>query len=190
MGPFNHVLTLVAFVFAVSLAQVLLRISALIAAREKVAYSGLSALAMANAVLLVYSNWLAFWELRGATDWNLLSISVMFLFSLSVCFISTLAAPQWHGDAPLDMESFYWRQRKIYYWSWISCEALAISANLLFPTSPTAPKLAAENLMNLAMFGPIILALAVPRRWAQWVGGAVLFAISLAFLVVFERQLG
>jgi len=189
LGAFNHVLTLVAFVFAVSLAQVLVRISALIAAREKITYSGLSALAMSNAILLIYSNWLAFWELRGATDWNLLSISVMFLFSLSVCFISTLAAPQTQGDAPFDMESFYWRQRKIYHWSWISCEALAIGANLLFPTSPMASKLGSENLVNLATFAPIILALAVPRRWAQWVGGAVLFAVNLTFLVVFERQL-
>ena len=41
---FNHVLTLMAFVFAVSLAQLLIRISALVGDREEVAFSGLSAL--------------------------------------------------------------------------------------------------------------------------------------------------
>ena len=189
MSAFNHVLTLVAFVFAVSLAQLLVRISALIAVRERVVFSGLSALAMGNAILLVYLNWLALWELRTAHDWNLLSISVMFLFSLSICFISTLAAPHATGSGPVDLDAFYWRQRRTYYWSWIACEILAIVGNLLFSNSPIAERLGTESLMSLAMFPPILLALFVPKRWAQWVGGAALFALDLTFLVVFERQL-
>jgi hypothetical protein len=68
-----------AFVFAVSLAQLPVRISALVADRERVAFSGLSALAMANSILLAYLNWLAMYELRDAGTWNLFSISVTFL---------------------------------------------------------------------------------------------------------------
>ncbi len=179
-----------AFVFAVALAQLLIRISALVASRDKVVFSGLSGLAMANAILLVYMNWLAMFELRSAGDWNLLAISVTFLFSLSICFICTLAAPQSLGDGPIDMDAFYWTQRRMYYWSWIVCEVLAVVANRLFMNSSQAPKLAAENLLNLAMFPPIILAFAVPKRWAQWLGGGLLFVVNAAFLVVFERQLG
>ena len=78
MEAFNHFLSLMAFVFAVSLAQLLLRISALVVARKRVTFSGLSCLAMACAVLLVYLNWLSLWELRGATEWNLLSMTVTF----------------------------------------------------------------------------------------------------------------
>ena len=189
MDAFSHVLTLVAFVFAVSLAQLLVRISALIVARDKVTYSGLSALAMANAILLLYVNWLAFWELRRASDWNLLSISVMFLFSLSVCFISTLAAPQFGGEGPIDMEQFYWRQRKTYYLSWFACEVFAIIANRLFSSSPVESKLGAENVLNCAMFLPIIFAFTVTKRWAQWVAGALLLLLNLTFMIVFERQL-
>ena len=47
-----------------------------------------------------------------------------------------------------------------------------------------ASKLNAENLVNLSMFVPIILALAVPKRWAQWAGGDLLFALNATFLVV------
>ena len=184
MVAFNHVLTLMAFVFAVSLAQLLIRISALVADREKVVFSGLSGLAMANAVLL------AMYELRDAGNWNLLSITVMFLFSLSICFICTLAVPQLLTDGPIDMDAFYSKQRKTYYVSWLVCETLAILANRLFVNSPMASKLDAENLINLAMFPPIILALVVPKPWAQWVGGSLLFALNATFLVVFERQLG
>ncbi len=190
MVAFTHVLTLMAFVFAVSLTQLLIRVSALIADREKVAFSGLAGLAMANGILLVYSNWLAMYELRDAGNWNLFSITVMFLFALSICFICTLAAPQPMAGGPIDMEVFYWKQRKTYYWSWIVCETLAILGNWLFASSPVASKLGAENLLNLAMFPPIILALAVPKRWAQWVGGGALLALNATFLVVFERQLG
>ena len=186
---FNHVLTLMAFVFAVSLAQLLIRISALVGDREKVAFSGLSGLAIANAILLVYLNWLAMYELREAGNWSLLSISVMFVFALSICFISTLAAPQLLTVDHVDMDAFYWKQRKTYYSSWIVCETLAIVANGLFANAPLAAKLGAENLLNLAMFPPIILALAVPRRWAQWVGGGALFALNATFLALFERHL-
>jgi len=190
LAAFGHVLTLISFVFAVSLAQLLIRISALVSAREKVKFSGLSGLAMANAILLVYMNWLAMWELHDAANWNLLSITVTFLFTLSICFICTLAAPQFLADEPVDLDAFYWKQRRTYYWSWIVCEALAIVANLLFLNSTLASKLGAENLVNFAMFPPIILALTVRKRWAQWVGGAALFALNATFLVVFERQLG
>lgn len=154
MVAFNHVLTLTAFVFSVSLAQLLLRISALVANRERVTFSGLSALAMANAILLVYLNWLAKYELRQAGNWNLLSISVMFLFSLSICFICTTAAPQSLGEGTFDtfdMDTFYWRQRKAYFWSWIVCQIFAIVANFLLANSPLASRLAAENLINLAV---------------------------------------
>lgn len=190
MTAFNHVLTLMAFVFAVSLAQLLIRISALVANRERVTFSGLSALAMANAILLVYLNWLAIYELRDAGRWHLLSISCMFLFALSICFICTSVAPQFLGEGNFDMGAFYWKQRKMYYWSWIVCETLAISANWLFASSPLESKLGAENLVNFAMFPPIILALAIPKRWAQWVGGVALFALNAIFLVLFERNLG
>jgi len=190
LAAFGHVLTLISFVFAVSLAQLLIRISALVSARDEVKFSGLSGLATANAILLAYMNWLAMWELRSAGDWNLLAITVTFLFSLSICFICTLAVPQIHADGPIDMDAFYWRQRKTYYWSWIVCETLAIIANLLFGNSPMASKLSAENLVNLTMFVPIILALAVPKRWAQWLGGIALLVLNATFLILFERQLG
>jgi hypothetical protein len=190
LPAFGHVLTLISFVFAVSLAQLLIRVSALVADRDKVEFSGLSTLAIANAVLLVYMNWLAMWELRTAGNWNLLSITVTFLFSLSICFICTLAVPQNLAQGLTDMDMFYWKQRKTYYWSWIVCEALAILANRLFVNSAIASKLGAENLLNLAMFVPIILALTVPKRWAQWVGGGLLFALNAGFLVLFEGQLG
>ena len=190
MAAFGHVLTLISFVFAVSLAQILLRVSALVAARDKVKYSGLSGLAMANGILLVYANWLAMWEVRGVGDWNLLSITVTFLFALSVCFICTLAAPQLGSDEATDMNAFYWKQRKPYYGAWLVCEVLAILANTLFTNSPMASKLGAESLVNLTLFAPILLAFFVPKRWAQWTAGIVLFALNATFLVVFERQLG
>jgi hypothetical protein len=94
------------------------------------------------------------YELRQAGNWNLLSISVMFLFSLSICFICTTAAPQSLGEGTFDtfdMDTFYWRQRKAYFWSWIVCQIFAIVANFLLANSPLASRLAAENLINLAV---------------------------------------
>ena len=109
---------------------------------------------MANAILLLYLNWLAMYELREAGNWSLLSISVMFVFALSICFISTLAAPQLLTVDPVDMDAFYWKQRKTYYSSWIVCETLAIVANGLFANAPLSAKLGAENLLKLPRSPP------------------------------------
>src|SRR3954449_7585664 len=62
MTPFEHVTALFSFVYALALTHLLARVAELIVARDRVKFSGLLALGMANAVLLVFSNWLSIWD--------------------------------------------------------------------------------------------------------------------------------
>jgi len=54
----------------------LARIAELVVARERVRFSGLLAVGMANAVLLDFTNWLSIWDLRSVTSWDLASITI------------------------------------------------------------------------------------------------------------------
>ena len=189
MEAFHHVLSLLAFVFAICLTTILSRTSALFVARDRVVLSWLSVLAGVNCIVLVFVNWLSFWELRSTPDWSLPAITAVFAFALSVYFTSTLALPQVADDGPLDMGAFYRRERVTYYTSWLICETLAIVCNFLLAPAGAHSALLDENIVNFVMLAPIAVALAIRRTWAQWSGGLGLLAANLTFLLLFETDL-
>src|SRR2546426_12807036 len=69
-SAFEHVLLLLSFVYALALTHLLSRIGSLLLARARVTFSGLLALDMANAILLVFANWLSLWDIRGLREWD------------------------------------------------------------------------------------------------------------------------
>lgn len=94
MSAFEHVAALLSFVYALALTHLLSRITELVVARDRVRFSGLLALAMANAVVLVFANWLSLWDLHSVTSWDLASIVVQFAFAVSVYLICAVAGPK------------------------------------------------------------------------------------------------
>src|SRR6185312_7362223 len=104
MTPFEHVTALFSFVFALALTHLLARIAELIVARDRVKFSGLLALGMINAVLVVFANWLSLWDLHVIASWNLASITVQFLFAINVFLICVLVGPKAHDEGPIDLE--------------------------------------------------------------------------------------
>jgi len=180
---------MVGFVFALSLTALLSHVGKLVIARDRVKFSWLSSLSIFSAMLLVYVNWLAMWELHVIKNWDVLSITALMLFTLSVAFVCMVAAPKTWPEKSVDLEQFYWRQHKVFYSSWLICVLLAILTNFLLLDSPTGSKLLQENLLNLIMLPPILLALLVSARWAQWFGLCSLILTNFVFLVLFESQI-
>jgi phosphatidylglycerophosphate synthase len=174
------------FVFGFSLGQLLLRLGGLVIAWERVKPSALCGLATGSAILLVLTDWLSLYELRNSPHWTLLPIVLIFLTALSVCFICMIATPMPQAEGPIDMEAFYWHQRKTFFSAWLACELLATACNSVFLDTP---KLLSENIPNLIAIPPICLALLVPHRWAQWTGLSLLTAITVFVLVTYQASL-
>ena len=101
MTAFEHVTTLFSFVYALALTHLLARIAELIVARDRVKFSGLLALGMLNAILVVFANWLSLWDLHVITSWNLASITVQFLFAVNVFLICVLVGPKARDEGRL-----------------------------------------------------------------------------------------
>lgn len=101
MTAFEHVTALFSFVYALALTHLLARIAELVVARERVRFSGLLALGMVNAVILVFCNWLSLWDLHVIKAWDLGSITIQFLFAVNVFLICVLVGPKAHDDGPL-----------------------------------------------------------------------------------------
>jgi hypothetical protein len=189
MTAFDHVMLLLSFVFALALTHLLSRVAALLLARERVRFSGLQCVAIVNAVALIFTNWLQFWDVRGMRQWDLFSITTFFAFSVGLYFVCAMAAPEPVAEGAIDMEAFYWRNRRPFYALIVLCMALAILCNFTFLKTPNAVLFFEENAATLPFFVPSLLALVVPARWAQWVGGVGLLALTTAFTIVFSSAL-
>jgi hypothetical protein len=188
MNAFDHVILLLSFVYALALTHLLSRIGALFVARQRVKFSGPLALAMGVAIMLVYANWLGLWDLRDMKSWDLLSITTQFTFSVLVYFICILIGPE-AGEGEIDMEAFYWRQYRPYYWTMLAGMGVSLAANAEFLKTPNTALFIRENLAVLPMFLPPVLALVVRARWAQWLAGIALLAMMIGFTIAFSPML-
>jgi hypothetical protein len=185
MTAFEHVTALFSFVYALALTHLLARIAELVVARDRVKFSGLLALGMVNAILLVFANWLSLWDLHAITTWSLASISVQFLFAIDVFLICVLVGPKANDNGPIDLEDFFWRQRPYFYGALVACAALSLFANLDYLKTANTSLFLKENLTVLPMFIPTLAGLVSPKRWVQWTAGLCYLVMLLGYTIAF-----
>jgi len=189
VSAFEHVTALLSFVYALALTHLLARIAELIVARERVKFSGLLALGMVNAVLLVFVNWLSLWDLRSVTSWDLASIAIQFLFAVSVYVVCALVGPKVSDEGVMDLEDFFWRQRIYFYGAIVVCLVLALLANLDFLKTPNTALFVKENLGTIAILIPSTLGLISRNRAAQWAAGVGFLVLTIGFAIMFSSHL-
>lgn len=189
MSAFDYVILLESFVYGLALAHLLSRASGLLLARERVRFSGLQLLMMINAVLTVFIDWLSAWPSRGAKEWDFATVGIWFVFALLNFFLCAAAAPEVASGERVDLEAFYWSQARLFYGIYALLEVLSIPASAtLLKTSNSA--LFASYALSVAPFlVPPALAILVKARWAQWVSGVGLMAMSIGWGMWFSSAL-
>jgi hypothetical protein len=190
VSAFEHVTALLSFVYALALTHLLARIAELIVARDRIKFSGLLALGMVNAIVMVFINWLALWDLRSVTSWDLASIAIQFLFAISVYVICALVGPKASDEGVIDLEDFFWRQRPYFYGALDVCLVLALLANLDFLKTPNTSLLVKENLGTIAIMVPTTLGLISRNRVVQWAAGVCFLVLIIGFAIMFTSHLG
>lgn len=188
MQPFEHVLTLYSFVFALALTHLLSRVGSLMLARKRVRFSGLQAFMVVNAIVLVFVNWLALWFVHDIQEWDLFSIAIYFLFALCSYFFCAAAAPEVPFEGTIDLEEFYWENYRLFY------GLIALQTVVAMLTS--IPLLKSHwslflwtNIDSLPFFLPLLLAVLVRARAAQWMSATGFSALSLWWLITFNSSL-
>jgi len=191
MAAFDYVIILLSFVYALALTHLLSRVGALMLDRQRVRFSGLQALVMLTAGTQVYLNWLAIWYARGFAVWNLLSITGALVFAIWNYLLCVAAGPTLPEEGLIDLNGFYWQNRRLFWSVFTAGIALAVVINLGFTkTAPLTPRQSLQwTLATLAFFLPGLLALAVSARWAQWTAALGAMAVSIAWLILFSASL-
>jgi hypothetical protein len=188
MAAFDHVVLLLSFVFGLSLAHLLSRVGSLTLARARVRFSPLQALMALNAVVTVFVNWLILFDMRAVKDWDLLSIALWFGVALSCFFICAAAAPDPVEDKPIDLEAFYRDHHRLFYGMVLLSEVLDVLENFDFLKVSTSLMLQTQ-LDTIPFFVPPVLAMAVPKPWAQWTAGLSLLALYIWWALTFSSDL-
>ena len=148
------------------------------------------ALGLINAIILVFSNWLSIWDLCSLKSWDLVSITVQFLFAIVIFLICVLVGPKAHDEGTIDLEDFFWRQRPYFYGAVVGCVVLSLFANLAFLKTTNAALFLKENLTDLPMLIPSVAALVSEKRWIRWAAGLSFFAMMVAYTIAFCSSLG
>lgn len=189
MSAFEHITALLSFVYALALTHLLARIGELVVVRERVRFSGLLALGMLNAIVLVFVNWLSLWDLRLMTSWDLASIVTQFLVPVAMYVVCALAGPKAPDEGEIDMEQFFWHQRLYFYAAILAVLVLSLLANLAFLKTGNMALFIGENGATLAIMVPTLTALISRNRVIQWVCGLIILAMLIAFAVLFSSKL-
>jgi hypothetical protein len=188
MAAFDHVVLLFSFVFGLALAHLLSRLGSLTLARRRVRFSPLQGLMALNAVLTVFLNWLMLFDMHAVKDWDILTIAIWFAVALSNFFICAAAAPDPVEDKAIDLDVFYHDHYRLFYGMVLFSEALYIVAN--FDFIKVDPNLMLQTqLATIPFFVPPVLAIAVPKRWAQWSAGLGLLALNIWWTLTFSSAL-
>ena len=189
MTAFEHVTALFSFVYALALTHLLARIAELFVARDRVRFSGLLALGMGNAILLVFTNWLSLWDFRSIKVWDLASITVNFLLAVSMYLICALVGPKVPEEGEVDLQDFFWRQRPYFYGALVACALLSLLANLDFLKTANAALFVKQNLTVLPLFIPTVLGMVSRKRWVQWLVGLWYLVSTLGYTIAFYSTL-
>src|SRR5690242_755834 len=114
MAAFEHVTTLIAFVFALAIAHVLSTLIALIRAGSRVRYSFAHGAWFLSALYTVYTWWLAMYDFHSLRRWDVLSITIWLIGAVFVYMYSGLVSPEVPSEGLVDLDQFHFAHGRQY----------------------------------------------------------------------------
>lgn len=189
MDKFDFVLILLSFVFAMAMAHLLAGVGALVSARERVRFSPLLTLMILNALLQVFVDWLALWDLRDLAVWDLFTVAIIFSYPVVIYFICVAAVPAEPQERPIDMEAFYWKTRRLYYGLFSLLLLIFMGGSWVLLRTSTPELALQQSLSNVPFLLLCLLAMLVPARWAQWTAGVGILLLTIGWSILFTSTI-
>ena len=184
MKTFEYIILFFSFVFTLALTHLLFAVTRMIRHRRELTFSCEHALWMANALVLLISNWISLFDFRGQERFDLDSIAMLFLFVIGLYFACALVSPDFEDRGEYDMREFHRREGRTYI------GAIAAFIILAFVTNITASKEGVglwgeENVLVIWMIPVAVLPLFLRQTWIQVASPILLLALNVAFLTIF-----
>ena len=190
MTAFDHVIVLLSFVYALALTHLLSRIGGLIANSQRVTWSWLLGLAIANALLNLLINWLALLGFRDQTSWTALDVAIQLAMAITLYFACYMALPEIPSEGPIDLEGIFWKQRRRFYSTILAVAVVSFVDNLEFLKTSHSSLALVSNIAVVLLVPPIVFAIVSRDRRIQLGLGIVFFIGVLAAFGTTTWKLG
>ena len=180
---YEQFIMLLSFIFAIAITHLLSTTNDLILARERVVFSGLMALWMMIALLLLLINWLGIYSLSTLRHWTPLDVVLNFSQVVIQYFTCSLLAMRVPEHGPVDMVGFFERQRRVFMAACVALFPPVMISNYLYlqPGLPATVWIQ-EDILCLVGLVPLAFAAFARRVWLQWLAALSILALDLIFL--------
>lgn len=185
---FEHVTILLSFVFAIALTHLLSSATELVLARDRVRFSGLHTIWMANALLGLLVNWLSLGGLVIIRHWTVPEVVLQFAAAVIQYFTCSTLSIHVRDDETLDVPRLFDRQRPVIFASFVAMAIMSMIQNYwdrnnsagLSPTSWIG-----ENLGVLPLLLAALIAGWARPLWLQWAAALATVGLTLWFLAIY-----
>jgi len=188
MTPFVFLTVFFSFAYALAFSHVLLAAAEMIRHRRVLVFSWAHALWMANAVILLFSNWISLYDFRSMEVMSLGTILTLFVFVTTLYFTCALVTPDFDAGDGYDMRAFHQRQSRAYIGAILALDIVSFLSNLEAGHSGVIDW-GSQNAIVLAMTPMALLPLLSRNRIVQIVCPIILLIEQFAFLIIYYPSL-
>lgn len=189
MGAFEHVISLLSFVYALAIAHLLTTVARLLSARGRVRFSWLHAFWMANAMLVLVLDWISYWDMKAISTWSVASIAIALASSFADYLQAALVCPEIPPEGPIDLKAFHARQSRYYIGAFVGSGVMALIMNTYYAGNFNVAEYAMQNFAVVPMLAVAITAAVSRNRWVQIACPILLVGIWAYYLVDLQGAL-
>lgn len=189
MGAFEHVISLLSFVYALALAHLLTTVARLIGSRERVRFSWLHAYWMLNAAIVLVVSWIGWWDVHKVPSWNVASLLIVLAQAFVDYMQAALVCPEIPPEGGIDLVAFHATHSRRYVGAFAADSAMALIANLYFASSYDVGQFLSGNLVAIPALAIAVTAAVSQKRWVQAAAPVLLFGLWIYYFVALQDAL-
>jgi hypothetical protein len=189
MGAFEHVISLLSFVYAIAIAHLLTTVARLIGSRERVRFSWFHAYWMFNALLVLVVDWVSFWNMHRIPSWTMASIAIVLVQSFVDYMQAALVCPEIPAEGEIDLVAFHNARASRYIGAFAASGIWALVDNLYFGGGYNIGEFLTQNIVVIPLIVVAIVAATVRRRWVDFAAIAILIPVWAYYLIELQSAL-
>lgn len=184
MDAYEFLITFFSFAYALGLTHLLFVVSRMARYRASLTFSWPHALWMANAAMLLLSNWISLWDFRGQQHFDIGTIFILSLFAFLLYLACAMVSPEFEQGETHDLKEFHLREGRIYIGTITAFLVMAFVANLDAAANGVA-SWGTENTLVSIMIPTAAVPLFFMRNRLVQIGAPVLLLAQSFFFLIY-----
>jgi hypothetical protein len=189
MGAFEHVLSLLSFVYALAIAHLLTTVARLIGARERVRFSWFHAYWMLNALIVLVIDWISYWDMHALPNWTMASVGIVLVQAFVDYLQAALVCPDVPAEGTIDLAEFHRTHAGRYIGAFTVVGIVALCDNLYFGTGYNISEVLMQNIVVVPMIAVAATATFVRRRWVDIAAPILMLCVWSYYLTQLQGAL-